>query len=110
MKLWNFIANEWVEPTMWQKGLKIGDLYAIHPNRIVLGKQYVPAPTVYGRITGDEMCEPGFFIVLAYSQLSPQGEVGEFCICEATHQLTEEQFKRAQSAAWPELPEIIVKE
>jgi hypothetical protein len=110
MKLWNSIVSDWVEPEQWQLELKIGDYYAIYPNRIVMGKQYVPAPTVYGRITGNENCAPGFFIVLVYSQWSPQGEVDELCICEATHLLTEEQYRQAQKAVWPELAEILEKE
>jgi len=107
IKLWNSITNEWVEAESWQKELKIGDFYAIYPNRIVVGKQYIPAPTVYGHIDGNDHCDPGFFNVLAYSQWVPHGEVGELCICEATHILTEDQFRQAQTAEWPELPEIL---
>ena len=107
VKLYNSITGEWVEPAQWQLALKIGDHYAIHPNRIVLGKQYVPVPTVYGCITSDAGCEPGFFFVSAYSQWNPDGEIGGFCICDATHPLTEEQFERAKAEGWPELPEIL---
>jgi hypothetical protein len=110
MKLWNQIKNAWVEPEPWQLGLKVGDYYAIYPNRLVVGPQALPAPTVYGRIQSDENCEAGFFIVLGYSEWMPQGEVGEFCICEATHILTEEQFRQAQQAGWPELPAILEEE
>ena len=102
MKFWNSVLNAWVEPSEWQKELKIGDFYAIYPNRIVMGKQFLPAPTVYGLITNDEDCEPGYFFVRAFSQWMPDGDIGEFCICDATHRLTEEQFKEAQAAGWPE--------
>lgn len=107
MKLYNSVISDWVEPEPWQLDLKIGDCYAIYPNKIVLGKEYVPAPTVYGRIKGNESCNPGYFIVLAYSQWAPQGEVSDFCICNATHLLTEEQFIQAKKVGWPELPEIL---
>lgn len=110
MKLWNSIMSDWVEPEPWQLDLKVGDYYAIYPNRIVLGKQYIPAPTIYGQIHGNDNCSPGFFMALAYSQRMPQGEIGEVCICEATHLLTEEQFKQAQQAGWPELPKLIGEE
>ena len=101
-KFWNSVLNDWVEPREWQKELKVGDYYAIHPNHIVIGKQFLPAPPVYGQITSDEDCETGYFFVQAFSQWMPDGDTGEFCICDATHRLTEEQFKQAQIAGWPE--------
>jgi hypothetical protein len=110
LKLYNSITGEWVKPKQWQSELRIGDYYAIHHNRIVMGLQALPAPTVYGRITSSKNCDPGFFIVQAYSQWTPQGEMGNFCICDATHRLTKEQFKQIREAGWPELPEIFGKE
>ena len=107
MKLLNSFTGEWIEPGKWQLAVKVGDYYAIYPARIALGKQYVPVPTIYGCITGNEGLEPGYFQVQAYSRSLPAGNVEEFCICEATHLLTEEQFKQAKEAGWPELPEIL---
>ena len=110
MKFLNSFTGEWVEPKKWQLALKAGDYYAIYPARIALGKQYVLVPTIYGCIAGNAGLESGYFQVLAYSQSLPEGNAEEFCICDATHLITEEQFKRAQSAGWPELPEIMGEE
>ena len=107
MKFMNSFTGKWVEPAKWQLGLTVGDYYAIFPARIALGKQYVPVPTIYGYITGNKGLEPGYFQVQACSQLKPEGIAEEFCICDATHLLTKEQFKQAQGAGWPELPEIL---
>jgi len=106
-KFLNSLTGEWVTPAEWQSALKVGDYYAIHPARIVLGKQYFPMPSVYGRITSNKGMEPGYFLVKAYSQLMPEGDVGEICICDPTHLLTKEHFKQAKQAGWPELLEII---
>ena len=100
-------TGEGVEPKKWQLALKTGDYYAIYPARIALGKQYVPVPTIYGCIVGNEGFEPGYFHVQAYSKSLPEGNDEEFSICDATHLLTEEQFKQAKEAGWPELPEIL---
>lgn len=110
MKFLNSFTGEWIEPAKWQLALKAGDYYAIYPVRIALGKQYVPVPTIYGCITGNEGLELGYFQVQTYSQSLSEGNAEEFCICDATHQLTEEQFKQAQGAGWPELPEILIIE
>ena len=107
MKFLNSFTGEWVEPNKWQLTLKAGDYYAIYPARIALGKQYVPVPTIYGCIVGNEGLEPGYFQVRASSKLLPEGHDEEFSICDATHLLTEEQFKQAKEAGWPELPEIL---
>ena len=107
MKFLNSFTGEWVEPAKWQLALKTGDYYAIYPARIALGKQYVPVPTIYGCIAGNEGLAPGYFQVQAYSQSMPEGNAEEFCICDATHVLTQEQFNQAQAAEWPELPEIL---
>ena len=107
MKFLNSFTGEWVEPNKWQLTLKAGDYYAIYPARIALGKQYAPVPTIYGRIVGNEGLESGYFQVQTYSKSLPEGNDEEFSICDATHLLTEEQFKQAKEAGWPELPEIL---
>jgi hypothetical protein len=107
MKFLNSFTGEWVEPAKWQWDLKVGDYYAIYPARITVGKQYVPVPTIYGCIMGNEGLESGYFRVQEYSQLKPEGIAEEFCICDASYLLTEEQFIRAKGAGWPGLPEIL---
>ena len=107
MKFLNSFTGEWIEPEKWQLALKAGDYYAIYPARIALGKQYIPVPTIYGCIVENEGLEPGYFHVQAYSQTIPEGNAEEFCICDATHLLTKEQFKQAKEAGWQELPEIL---
>ena len=105
MKLMHFLTGQTVNPEPWQEALKVGDFYVIENPTLWAGGEFFPAlPPVYGRILGDEECEPGFFWAEAFSQVCPEGEVGLFCIVEASRQLPEAEFLAAQEMGWPNLP------
>ena len=100
MNFYNQFTGETVTPTAWQQALKAGDYYIVEHPVFQVDAQVLPAPTVYGRIRSNEGCEPGFFVVKAYSQLCPDGETGLMCICEPTRLLTRQEFERARKQNW----------
>lgn len=104
---YNQITGQAVEPTDWQLQLKPGDYYLIDRPTIMMGDETHTGPNCYGHIIGntpdpDEPAYPeGFFLVRAYSQWCPKGELGLFCIVEATRQLTEAEFEAFRAQGWP---------
>lgn len=104
MKLIHLLTRHKVETAPWQDALKVGDYYLIEKPSLWAGAEFFPdLPPVYGHILSAEDCEPGFFWAEAFSQVCPEGEIGLFCICEASRQLTEAEFLEAQSYGWPAL-------
>jgi hypothetical protein len=102
MRLTHFLTGQTVNTEPWQDALKVGDFYVIEKPTLWAGGEFFPdLPPVYGQIISDEACEPGFFWAEAYSQMCPEGETGEFCIVEASRQLTEAEFRAYEAKAWP---------
>jgi hypothetical protein len=112
MKFKNAITGQIVEAQNWQLKLKAGDYYMIKQPPIFTQNEKGQweehrGPTIYGEIITNEPEEdeppyqPGFFLVRGYSQWAPTGELGEFCIIDATYPLTKEQFDAARAAGWP---------
>ena len=96
MKFMHLLTGQPVETEPWQDALKVRDFYAIENPTLWAGGEFIPTlPPVYGHILSNEDCEPGFFWAEAYSQVCPEGEVGLFCIVEATRLLTEDEFHAA---------------
>jgi len=101
MQLYHMLTGQTVETAPWQEALKVGDFYLIEKPSLWAGAAFFPdLPPVYGHILSDEDCEPGFFWAEAFSQMCPEGEMGEFCIVEASQQLTQEEFQAAQDNGW----------
>ncbi len=104
MKLIHMLTGHPVETEPWQDALRVGDFYVIENPTLWAGGEFIPAlPPVYGHIISNEDCDPGFFWAEAFSQMCPEGEIGEFCIVEASRQLTEAEFLTAQKSGWPNL-------
>lgn len=112
MKFKNTITGEWVEATDWQLALKAGDYYCIAQPLVTMpnesdGWDVTLGPTVYGQIITNEPEReepaylPGYFLVRTFSQWCPEGEMGGFCIVDATRQLTPAEFEHARSEGWP---------
>lgn len=94
MRFHNFLTGEWVEATEWQAALKVGDYYRI------ADADY----DIYGQII-EATEEEGMFWVEGYSVACPQGEKGMFCVVDATHPLTQEEFERAKQHNWQLSPD-----
>lgn len=106
MKFRHMITGEMVEPTDWQLGLQVGDYYRTDQSVAMVGETiFDNIPTIYGHIESDEECEPGWFLVRAYSQWCLKGELGLMCIIEPSCKLTQEEFEAARAAGWPDLKE-----
>ncbi|MCB0207699.1 MAG: hypothetical protein KDJ52_00125 [Anaerolineae bacterium] len=107
MNFYNRITGQTVTPEPWQLELKVGDHYIIKQPKFWVGDEVGIAPTCYGEIITNtpEEDEPpypnGFFLVRAFSQWCPEGELGMFCIIEATRQITKEKFEQARLQGWP---------
>lgn len=101
MRFRDQMTGRLVETAPWQDALQVGAYYLIENPNLWAGADFSPAlPQGFGKIISDEACERrwlqhGFFWAEAYSQVCPEGEVGLFCIAEATRQLTEDQFRAA---------------
>ena len=89
MKFYSMLSKDWVEAADWQASLKVGDYYKTAPYGI------------YGQIL-EATRDDGFFIVKAYSTLCPEGEKGLFCVMDATHQITQDEFEQAKQRGWSE--------
>lgn len=106
MKFQNIITGQWIEATDWQLALKAGDFYCIEQPQLYAGGETSAGPTIYGQIItntpedDEPLYRPGFFLVRGFSQWCPKGELGEFCIADATRQLSHEEFERARAAGW----------
>lgn len=114
MKFRNTITGELIKAAPWQLALKAGDYYCIDAPTVMMQNEtgdfdHFPAPTVYGEIITSQAEEdeppyrPGRFLVRGFSQWSPEGELGEFCIVDATRQLTQAEFEEARASGWPNL-------
>lgn len=104
MKFINQITGKTVEAQPWQTQLKPGDYYLIVAPIIYLNGQNFTGPTVYGQILPsheEDLLPDGFHTVRAYSQWEPDGELGLFCVVDATRQLTEAEFDAFRSQGWP---------
>lgn len=104
MKFINKITNQTVEAQPWQTKLKPGDYYLIKAPIIYLEGETFTGPTIYGQIlpSHEETYLPaGFHTVRGYSQWAPEGELGLFCIVDASRQLTQDEFEQARAQGWP---------
>jgi len=107
MTFTNKITGQTVQAQPWQTQLKPGDYYLIAAPIIYLNGETFTGPTVYGQILPpareeeESLLPAGFHTVRAYSQWSPDGELGLFCIVDATRQLTEAEFEDYRSLGWP---------
>jgi len=104
MQFRHMITGQPITPSDWQRALTIGDYYQIDNSVAAVGDEDTfttyDIPTIYGQIESDEACPPGFFWVKAYSTDCPRGETGSFNICEATRQITKEEFEQARQRKW----------
>ncbi|MCB0207693.1 MAG: hypothetical protein KDJ52_00095 [Anaerolineae bacterium] len=115
----NRITGQTVTPEPWQLALKIGDYYINEYATLIVGEAvFDRIPNIYGQLVDQEdavssiydpiMGNPidnsetnGFFWAKTYSQWFPDGELRGFNICEATRQLTAEEFDQARENGWP---------
>ena len=75
-----------------------GDIQEIFPDLIDIQAQaYV---LIYGQILDSRNCEPGFFNVIAYSAMCPNGEEGELCILDITRVINRDEFEMARRECW----------
>jgi len=98
----NLLTGQAVEPAEWQLALAVGDYYLNdRPVVAINGGMFLDdVPNIYGEIVSSEGCRPGMFITRGYSQWCPEGELGLFHICEATRQLTADEFEAARKEGW----------
>ncbi len=87
MRFHNMLTGEWQEPAEWQVALKVGDYYRIAHYGI------------YGQLIEATQNE-GFFWAKGYSISCPEGETGMFCVLDATHPCTQEEFEQAKQRNW----------
>jgi hypothetical protein len=89
------------------KELKPGDYFMIeHPQAL----KRIPSQLVkilmmddvlmYGQILDGRNCEAGFFNVIAYSLLSPNGEEGTLNIADITRVINRDEFESARREEW----------
>ena len=106
MQFYNLITDQRVSPLSWQSELKPGDYFVIE--RPLIGVQLPDLNDVetlvnvliYGQILDARNCEPGFFNVIAYSVMCPNGEEGEICIMDVTRMLNRDEFEAARRESW----------
>lgn len=106
MQFYNRITDQTLLCLPWQEALKAGDHYVIKSH--LIGVQ-IPDPVnaqalvevlVYGQILDDRNCEPGFFNVIEYSVMCPNGEESEMCIFDVTHAISRDEFEAARREGW----------
>lgn len=76
----NMVTGESVTAQPWQEALAVGDHYFIASDPVVIGEIL-------------EADDPGFFWVRGYSLACPDGEVGLFCVADATAKISAEVFR-----------------
>jgi hypothetical protein len=87
-------AAEQIQP--WQRELKPGDFfYRNHPCGVTIFGEVLP-------VDADEADEqmPDYRFVRAYSQVLPEGEMGEIHISTVAGVLTAEDFAAAKARGW----------
>jgi len=103
---YNLITDQIVSPLNWKAEPKPGDHYVIKnplvgvriPDMIDIQPQaYV---LIYGQILDARNCRPGFFNVIAYSALCPNGEEAELCILDITRVINRDEFEAARRECW----------
>jgi hypothetical protein len=86
----NYYTGALVYPYDWQLKLQKGSYYRI------VSEYY---PTIYGVVT-EAFREPGYYLVLAYSEWSLDGDEGTLRIVEPTRLLTKQEFEEARARHW----------
>ena len=106
MQFYNMITDQIVSPHYWQMELKPGDFYVIESPLIgvqlpdLIDVQTLVNVLIYGQILDARNCEPGFFNVIAYSAMCPNGEEGELCILDITRVINRDEFEMARREGW----------
>ena len=106
MQFYNLITDQTVIPLPWQAELKPGDFYVIESPLIgvqlpdLIDVQTLVNVLIYGQILDARNCEPGFFNVIAYSVMCPNGEEGEICILDVTRVINRDEFEAARRECW----------
>jgi hypothetical protein len=106
MQFYNLITDQMVIPLPWQAELKPGDYYVIEspligvqlPDLMDAGR--LVNGSIYGQILDARNCEPGFFNVIAYSVMCPNGEEGGICILDVTRAIDRDEFEAARREGW----------
>ena len=106
MQFYNLIADHIVYPRYSQVELKPGNFYVIESPLIgvqfpdLIDFQAQAYVLIYGQILDARNCEPGFFNVIAYSAMCPNGEEGELCIWDITRVINRDEFEMARRECW----------
>jgi len=106
MQFYNLITDQMVIPLPWQAELKPGDFYVIESPLIgvqlpdLMDLETLVNVLIYGQILDARNCEPGFFNVIAYSVMCPNGEEGEICIMDVTRAINRDEFETARREGW----------
>ena len=106
MQFYNMITDRTIMSQPWQEELKAGDYYIIESPLIgvqfpgLVDIQSTLNVSIYGQILDARNCEPGFFNVIAYSVMCPNGEEGELCIMDVTRTIDRDEFETARRESW----------
>ena len=106
MQFYNLITDKRVSPLSWQAELKPGDYFVIECPLIgvqlpdLMEVEMLANILIYGQILDARNCELGFFNVIAYSVMCPNGEEGEICIMDVTRAINRDEFEAARREGW----------
>ena len=106
MQFYNMITDQIVSPVYWQAELKPGDYYVIESPLIgvqlpdLMEVEMLANILIYGQILDARNCEPGFFTVIEYSAMCPNGEELEICILDVTRVINRDEFEAARREGW----------
>lgn len=82
----------------WQRNLKPGDLfYRLHECGIIIFGEVLP---MTGYDEPDDELMPDYRLTRCYSEVLPEGELGEIHISVVDGILTPEQFAEAKAKGW----------
>jgi hypothetical protein len=106
MQLYSMIFDQTVTPLPWQEELKPGDYCLIQ--RSLIGIQ-IPSDgnarpladfQVYGQILDARNCKVGFFNIIQYSVICPNGEEVGLCILDVKRAIDRDEFEAARREGW----------
>lgn len=106
MQFYNLITDQTVSPLHWQAELKPGDYYVTKSPSIgvhltdLIDVETLVKVLIYGQILDARNCKPGFFNVIEYSVMRPNGEEGELCILDVTRVISRDEFEAARRESW----------
>jgi len=111
----------------WQKDIKTGDFFLrLLDGLVIYGKVIEPDLSDFEGIPEEEMSDEmrseyeweknaykaphmaNMRFSNCFSQLCPEGELGDTHVCNMNMKITEEQFEQAKAAGWPcDPPEVL---